>query len=650
MTWIDSNKDFKKSLFVWLQLGKISSSLIAFFFFSSFSLESDFGYVLRLNIASIIMGFSSLFIYRYIDRELRVTHYFSLSLDYLFFFTAIILSKSAYSTLFFWLVCALLVTYFITNKYFTGFILFILVLFTSMWPSPFYEKSDLDYSLYLDGGFQLAFNSSLCILAIFLYLLSYVSEKARDAGSKELFSTVDLLKSEETFLEFNPNPIFEYFEGSEIKARNVLAEEFIKISSEKERDILSNFSQAVLEDGKNHTFQLYFAKNHFLINLVPVSNKVNIYLTNISDLITTQENLRQKEQENYAIIDAIPGFVTWIDRELNYLGVNSKFSEFLNVDKKEFVGKGLGRVHSMEDIELRRLTEELFKNEDVESTSSEINYTHRGSEYWNYININKYNNSQNAVLVSIDTTQLKQSQRKVVEEQKKSEQNAKLAAFGEMSAGIAHEINNPLAVVKASVSRLKKLKSKGTLTPEKIDEMVETIFYGVDRIQRIISGLKNLSRDGKHDLFEKVPLKDIFDDSLVLLGRKCHHEGIDLRLEYEDSLSILCQRVQISQVFVIMINNSIDAISELETKFIHIKASIEDSNILFSLKDSGNGISESIKQKIFHPFFTTKGVGKGTGLGLSLASKIIEAHSGQLRISSDSDNTEFIISIPHGLS
>ena len=122
--------------------------------------------------------------------------------------------------------------------------------------------------------------------------------------------------------------------------------------------------------------------------------------------------------------------------------------------------------------EINPLTRKYVSPQDlleIKNRLTRINNEYNGEIFWNYITLKKYDHCQNAVLVSVDITNLKKAEEQITEEQKKAEASAKLAAFGEMSAGIAHEINNPLSIIKGTVQRINKLRSKGTLTEEKFD-------------------------------------------------------------------------------------------------------------------------------------------------------------------------------------
>lgn len=224
---------------------------------------------------------------------------------------------------------------------------------------------------------------------------------------------------------------------------------------------------------------------------------------------------------------------------------------------------------------------------------------------------------------------------------------AHLAEFGEMASEVSHELNTPLAIIAGSNSLVKKLIQDNKLNYNFLFEQLNKIENAVNRAIKIVSGLKNLSRMGDSDAFEYVPLSSIIDDSLTLLAHKCAVQGIELHIApYQRDLEIYCKRVQISQVLVILINNSIAAMEGQGQKWIRLEVESRVDSVCLSLTDAGPGISSELGEKIFEPFFTTKEVGAGTGLGLSIARKIVKAHEGSFGIDHQCKHTKFFLTLP----
>lgn len=234
-------------------------------------------------------------------------------------------------------------------------------------------------------------------------------------------------------------------------------------------------------------------------------------------------------------------------------------------------------------------------------------------------------------------------------ERMKSMNSAKLASLGEMAGGIAHEINNPLAIISSSMQFLTKAKEKGKLNDELIDDVITDVNLTLDRIAKIIVGLRTVSRNSDEFIKEDVVIRHLFDDVLGLCSEKFKAHGISLIFDNEnislDSV-LLCDRIQLSQVLINLIGNAYDAVEFLEDKWVKINVSENIDETIIQIVDSGLGIDEETRDKIFVPFFTLKEIGKGTGLGLSLSKTIVEKHKGVLLIETLNGNTCFEIRIP----
>jgi len=235
----------------------------------------------------------------------------------------------------------------------------------------------------------------------------------------------------------------------------------------------------------------------------------------------------------------------------------------------------------------------------------------------------------------------------LTETQAKLAAAAKMSALGEMAGGIAHEINTPLATIGLLISQMEELITDDPIDKDLISEHLTTIGETVKRISTIITGLRFFSRDGSHDNFSQVALTEVVKNTLVLCQEKLKHSNIQLTVEpIAESLQVDCRSVQISQVLVNLVGNSCDAIQNRPEKWIRIAAKVQGDQVEISVTDSGEGIPESVREKMFQPFYTTKEVGKGTGLGLSISKGILESHKGSLCVNRESKNTQFVIRLP----
>lgn len=253
--------------------------------------------------------------------------------------------------------------------------------------------------------------------------------------------------------------------------------------------------------------------------------------------------------------------------------------------------------------------------------------------------------AEQSVLVTFsDIGEIKKSQKIIIEQQSRLEATAKLTALGDMAAGVAHEINNPLAIILGKVFLLRKAISTGKI--ENVEPALEKISSTVDRIQKIVKGLQTFASGGEQDPFETTPLKQLVEEALSFCQEKIESRSIKIMLDIDQDIQFDCRPVQISQALVNLIHNSCDAIEALETKWIKIWARSAHDQLVLTVTDSGTGIPPEVQKKLMQPFFTTKEVGKGTGLGLSISKGLIQSHMGRIWLNTSMPNTCFVIEMP----
>lgn len=246
----------------------------------------------------------------------------------------------------------------------------------------------------------------------------------------------------------------------------------------------------------------------------------------------------------------------------------------------------------------------------------------------------------------LDITDRKEYEAQLETTKAKSIASAKLASLGEMAGGVAHEINNPLAIISLNASQMQELLEDPEVTKEELKMFVEKIQKTTMRIDRIVKGLKSFARGGELDPFLSTNVKSIIENTLELCSEKLKKYSVELRLKNIVDVSIECRESQIGQVLLNLISNGVDAIEKLPNKWIEIELKDLDGYIVIDVTDSGSGIPDEVAEKIMQPFFTTKDVGKGTGLGLSISKGIVESHKGRFRLDRKSPNTKFSILLP----
>lgn len=224
--------------------------------------------------------------------------------------------------------------------------------------------------------------------------------------------------------------------------------------------------------------------------------------------------------------------------------------------------------------------------------------------------------------------------------------SSRMASIGVMAAGMAHEINNPLAIIAGRTQlMMRHLDSQGETPRKALKESADIIKQTVDRIARIVRGLRVFSRGGETDSFLVASVPDIVQSTAEFCSERFKKGGVELRVKPVPSIELGCREVQVSQVLLNLINNGYDAVVGLEEKWVEIEVQETHEEVLFCVTDSGGGISSEIAEKIMIPFFTTKPIGQGTGLGLSISKGIAQDHCGDLVLDSKSSRTRFVFSV-----
>lgn len=223
-------------------------------------------------------------------------------------------------------------------------------------------------------------------------------------------------------------------------------------------------------------------------------------------------------------------------------------------------------------------------------------------------------------------------------------QSEKMASLGMLSAGVAHEINNPLNFIKGGIEVLEEgLKEEKDLKFE-ADPCIHVIKEGLSRATVIVNSLNHFSRQ-TDSMNEACDLNEILNNSLVMLQPKLKYKGKVVEELSSDDLTIRGNEGKLHQAFLNILSNAEQAISKNGT--VSVRSKKLKTRYVVEIEDDGEGISKENIKKISDPFFTTKPVGKGTGLGLAITYKIFEEHNAKITVSSKpGKGTKFAISFP----
>jgi PAS domain S-box-containing protein len=224
-------------------------------------------------------------------------------------------------------------------------------------------------------------------------------------------------------------------------------------------------------------------------------------------------------------------------------------------------------------------------------------------------------------------------------------QNAKMIALGEMAAGLAHEINNPLTIIKGYADLIAHQIKKGSSDLSEIERHSAQIRSTTDRVNRIIQALRRFSRDHADFPLEPHLIRDVIDDALSICGERFKNNGVRVEISGDLPDPVYCNGVALSQVLLNLFNNSLHAVKELPDRWVRVILGGGPGRVRLSVIDSGNGIPEPVRSRVFVPFFTTKPPGEGTGLGLSVSKGIVESFGGTIWLA-DGPHTRFDLELP----
>lgn len=352
-------------------------------------------------------------------------------------------------------------------------------------------------------------------------------------------------------------------------------------------------------------------------------------------LKASEKELRQSEEKYRVLFDTDPNPIFILDRETyKILDVNARAEGHYGYSKEEFLKMSfIDLVYKEDAQEIISVLKGILDDRCI-LFSKKQHCRKDGSPFYTNIHVcsARYMGKDVLIATTADITESIQKEVQLV-------QASKMATLGEMAAGIAHELNQPLNVMKVGSDFLRKMVGRGKkVGDEELNTVAQQISSQVDRASEIINHLRDFARvsDIKaHKVDINEPIRDVFK----ILGQQLRLRQIELELDLDKDLPpIMADSNRLEQVFINLVTNARDAMEDKTpglTKLLKIRSFVDNGDVVVTVSDTGKGIPKNIIDRIFEPFFTSKEVGKGTGLGLSISYAIVKDYGGSIKVESE---------------
>lgn len=384
---------------------------------------------------------------------------------------------------------------------------------------------------------------------------------------------------------------------------------------------------------------------------------IMLLLTDISgqkrterSLVETRRKLAARDGFLHSILTSTSSLILTLDRAANITFLNETAMDCLGGDPAELIGQSLFSLISPESVPATRAAflNVLHNGEIRQGLQMGVRIDGRDKTIgYNLTPFRGGGREERVVLIGGDISERLAMEARVV-------QNGKMATLGEMATGVAHEINQPLNVIRLAAEMLCEASQRKESTDSfarLVEERSQKIVDMVDRAARIIGHLKTFGRQDS-GLDELVSICDPINQALELAQDRLKTDGIVVHRHLDENLGkILGDANSLEQVFLNLILNAADAMRGRPEKLITIIAfqSATDDRICVLFSDNGPGIPEGIRDRIFNPFFTTKEVGKGTGLGMSISYGIVQSHDASINVLPSENGALFRLEFPAGV-
>ncbi len=397
------------------------------------------------------------------------------------------------------------------------------------------------------------------------------------------------------------------------------------------------------------TIATYFAAGNFaesgyiivtiIVYLIFSVTSFKLSHKQLCDLLESRLHSEQEKNRLQKMMNTVPGFVGLIDKH----HVCYQANQTTLMLYPDIIGRKIGSFDPTSNWE--KDVCDFIDSEKISEVFHEET-TFQGEKIHAILNVQRLEDG-GVIIVSIIITELVHAHELIREQEAKAQYTAKLASLGEMAAGIAHEVNNPLSIIQGSANIVRRLVDKEPIDIENVKLLTTKMIETSDRISKTIKSLKALSRNAENDPMLHTSINQVILQSIDIVDQKCRLNDVTLKSHLlPEDYKVMGREAELMQVFTNLIGNAIDAIKEFDEKWIEVRVEKVQENLDIFFIDSGKGIPPEIQKKIMEPFFTTKDVNQGTGLGLSISKNIIKNHEGELTLVPESPHTTFKVRLP----
>ncbi len=361
--------------------------------------------------------------------------------------------------------------------------------------------------------------------------------------------------------------------------------------------------------------------------------------------------LEESEKKHRTLVETIGDIVYTVDMEGRFTYVSPMADVITGYSESELIG------HTFEDVLLpihreivRKNFEESLEAESVSNYQVQI-ISKEGKEIPLEINTTMLSDAQGQPIgrigVARDITRRVQEEEKRKEFEIKALAQDKLASLGEIATGVAHEVNQPLSYIKIILESTLNDLSNNQLDTTELNEDFQESLRQIGKITNIISHLRTFGRSDVAS-FNPVSLPEVLENTMILMQERLRIKNISINKQIVDNLPMIYgNSVKLEQIFINLLQNSMDALEEQSKGEIDLVMEQVDDNVIVRFSDNGSGMPPEVLEKIFEPFYTTKEVGQGTGIGLAIVYGIIQEHKGSITCASEEgQGTAFTIKLP----